>query len=37
LFSQRYKVAEAEVTAAVALSTLFALVTLSLVMYLYPV
>ncbi len=37
LFSQRYQVAEAEVTAAVALSTLFALVTLSLVMYLYPV
>jgi predicted permease len=37
LFSQRYKTAEAEVTAAVALSTLFALATLSVVMYLYPV
>lgn len=36
LFAQRYKVAEAEVTAAVALSTIFALLTLSLVMYLYP-
>jgi predicted permease len=37
LFSQRYKTAEAEVTAAVALSTLFALATLSVVMYLCPV
>ena len=37
LFSQRYKTAESEVTAAVALSTLFALASLSLVMYLYPV
>ena len=36
LFSQRYKVAEAEVTAAVALSTLMALVTLTLVMHFYP-
>jgi predicted permease len=37
LFSQRYQVAEAEVTAAVALSTLFALVSLSAVMHFYPV
>jgi hypothetical protein len=37
MFSQRYQVAEAEVTAAVALSTLFALVSLSVVMHFYPV
>jgi len=36
LFSQRYQVGEAEVTAAVALSTLLALATVSLTMYLLP-
>lgn len=36
LFSQRYQAGEAEVTAAVALSTLLALATVSLTMYLLP-